>query len=114
MTTGQHLSINQSSFTVVLVTYGWKLNCEVQGLVKKFYLLPCNFLGINGSVVNINVDMHTLNIHLHTREIVYWYLHHIFVCDVRSKEGFGRPETVRINTIIYKDDLSGQKWGGIK
>ena len=29
----------------------------------------------------------------------------VVVCDVRSKERFGTPETVKICTIIYKDDF---------
>ncbi len=28
----------------------------LQGLVKKFYLLSCNFLGVNGSVLTIGMD----------------------------------------------------------
>ena len=35
---------------------------------------------------------YTLDIRLHPGEIMYWYLYHIFVCDVGSKERFGTPE----------------------
>ena len=48
-----------------------------------------------------------------TGEMMYWFLHYIFVCDVGSKERFGTLETIKMCAIIYNNDLSRPKWGSL-
>ena len=57
---------------------------------------------------------HTLDIHLLTKEIIYWYLYHIFVYDVTSKGPFWTTEIVKICIITNKDDLSRAKWSDLE
>ncbi len=42
----------------------------IVGLVKKFYLLTCNFLGLNGSILKIAMDICDIQVHVHTGEIM--------------------------------------------
>ena len=61
-------------------------------MVKKFYILPRNFLVVSGSVLKIGTDIHVHWTLSYTQRKIYVDV--FFVCDIRSKESFGAPEAM--------------------
>ncbi len=77
-----------------IYSYSLLINTQVSQKV-----LPINFVVVNGSVLQIGVDMHWTFTYRQEKLCIYLY-QFVFNCDVRSKERFSKPETVK-NILKY-------------
>ncbi len=79
----QKYSTNNKASSSVLLP-----KMHIWGLVKKFYLLPCNFLVLNSSILKIDMDIHWTFIYTQGKLCIDTFTRFLYVTSEVNK-GFG-------------------------